>query len=91
MHGQVLTNQMLKTMKTNKNHRTPTGKHCINLYVDFTNNDAGCFITGRYDVHKTMLIAAAKENPSFSQAFLDAALEYANMLLADEEKGAHHA
>ena len=86
-------------MKTNKNHRTPTGKHCINLYVDFTNNDAGCFITGRYDVHKTMLIAAAMENPSFGRAFLNAALDYANWLNQTEsrpacrtrEKGAHHA
>lgn len=66
------------------------GKHCINLYVDFDHEDAGCFVTGHYDVHKSMLIAAAMENPSFGRAFLDAALEYANMLLADEEKGGNH-
>ena len=56
------------------------GKHCINLYVDFDREDAGAFITGHYDVHKSMLIAAAMENPSFGRAFLDAALDYANWL-----------
>ena len=56
------------------------GKHCINLYVDFDQEDAGCFVTGHYDVHKSMLIAAAMENPSFGRAFLDAALDYANWL-----------
>ena len=66
------------------------GKHCISLYVDFDQEDAGCFVTGRYDVHKSMLIAAAMENPSFGRAFLDAALDYANWLNSNDEKGGNH-
>ena len=62
------------------------GKHCINLYVDFTNKDAGCFITGHYDVQKAMLIAAAMENPTFGRAFLDAALDFANLLVEREKE-----
>jgi riboflavin synthase alpha subunit len=56
------------------------GKHSINLYVDFDNEIAGHFVTGHYQAHKAMLIAAAQENPSFGRAFLDAALEYANWI-----------
>jgi riboflavin synthase alpha subunit len=41
------------------------GKHSINLYVDFDNEIAGHFVTGHYQAHKAMLIAAAQENPSF--------------------------
>lgn len=63
------------------------GKHSINLYVDFDNEKAGCFITGHYKAQKIMLIAAAQENPSFGQAFLDAALEYANWINSEDEKG----
>lgn len=66
------------------------GKHCINLYVDFDREDAGCFVTGHYDVHKSMLIAAAMENPSFGRAFLDAALDYANWINSDDKKGGNH-
>ena len=63
------------------------GKHCINLYVDFDHEDAGCFVTGHYDVQKAMLIAAAMENPTFGRAFLDAALDFANMLVEREKGG----
>lgn len=62
-----------------------TGKHSINLYIDFDNENAGCFITGHYKAQKTMLIAAAMENPTFGQAFLDAALDFANMLIKEED------
>ena len=62
------------------------GKHSINLYVDFDNEKAGCFITGHYKAQKIMLIAAARENPSFGRAFLDAALEYANWINSEDEK-----
>ena len=78
-------------MKKNKTTRPLTGKHCINLYFDQNNEDAGCFILGSYEAFKPMLIAAAMENPSFGRAFLDAALEYADMLLTDEKKGGRHA
>ena len=66
------------------------GKHSINLYVDFDNEKAGCFITGHYKAQKIMLIAAAQENPSFGQAFLDAALEYADWINSEDEKGGNH-
>lgn len=71
-------------MKPNKKQR-PSGKHCINLYLDPSNEDAGCFILGSYDAFKPMLIAAAYENPEFGRAFLDAALVYANELLDNEK------
>ena len=74
-------------MKSSFQEPVKHGKHCINLYVDFTNEDAGCFITGHYDVQKAMLIAAAMENPTFSRAFLDAALDYANWINSADEKG----
>ena len=77
-------------MKTNKKHRPLLGKHCINLYFDQNNEDAGCFILGSYEAFKPMLIAAAMENPTFGRAFLDAALEYADMLLGRDEKGGNH-
>ena len=32
------------------------GKHCINLYVDFDHEDAGCFVTGHYDVHVYIVV-----------------------------------
>ena len=76
-------------MKKNKTTRPLTGKHCINLYFDQNNKDAGCFILGSYEAFKPMLIAAAMENPSFGRAFLDAALEYADMLLGREKGGNH--
>ena len=74
-------------MKKNKTTRPLTGKHCINLYFDQNNKDAGCFILGSYEAFKPMLIAAAMENPSFGRAFLDAALEYADMILGCEKGG----
>ena len=67
-------------MKKNKTTRLLPGKHCINLYFDQNNEDAGCFILGSYEAFKPMLIAAAMENPSFGRAFLDAALDYANWI-----------
>lgn len=73
-------------MKTNKKV-IAKGKHSINLYVDFDNEIAGHFVTGHYQAHKAMLIAAAQENPSFGQAFLDAALEYANWINSEDENG----
>ena len=73
-------------MKQILNKNVAKGKHCINLYMDFTNKDAGCFITGHYDVQKAMLIAAAMENPTFGRAFLDAALDYANWINSADEK-----
>ena len=86
MHGQVLTNQILKTMKKNKKQRHHfSGKHCINIYLDCIAEDAGCFIQGSYEAFKPMLIAAANEHPEFGRAFLDAALVYANELVANEK------
>ena len=61
-----------------------TGKHSINLYIDFDNENAGCFITGHYKAQKSMLIAAAKENPSFGEALLDAAVKYLDYLDDDD-------
>lgn len=72
-------------MKKNKKMRTLTGKYCINLYLDPSNEDAGCFILGSYDAFKPMLIAAAYEHPEFGRAFLDAALVYAKELVANEK------
>jgi hypothetical protein len=66
------------------------GKHSINLYVDFDNEIAGHFVTGHYQAHKAMLIAAAQENPSFGQAFLDAALEYADWINSEDKKGGNY-
>ena len=73
----------MKKKHQNKRHQ---GRHCINLYVDFDKKDAGCFIEGSYNVHKSMLIAAAMENPSFGRAFLDAALDFAHFINGDDEK-----
>jgi hypothetical protein len=74
-------------MNSNQSNKKPVtrGKHCINLYVDFDNEDAGCFITGHYDVQKSMLIATAMENPSFGRAFLDAALEFVDIINSMDE------
>ena len=71
-------------MKKSFQKNVKRGKHCINLYIDFNREDAGCFILGTYDVFKPMLLAAANEHPEFGRAFLDAALVYANELVANE-------
>ncbi len=69
-----------------KNKKLPTGKHIINLYIDWDSEDAGCFIQGDYDSLKTLLFNAAVEDDLFEEAFLDAALEYANWL-NEQQKG----
>ena len=56
------------------------GKHCINLYVDFNNENAGCFITGHYQAQKTMLINAALENNNFANALIEAAVDYIDII-----------
>ena len=65
----------MKTSKKNNLH----GKHCINLYADLESESAGIFITGHYEAHKALLIAAATENPNFAHVLLDAALEFAKI------------
>lgn len=66
-----------------KNKKRPQGKHCISLYVDFAKEEAGCFINGSYDALKTLLLAAAYDDLTFSRALLDASIDYANSILAD--------
>ena len=70
------------TTNSNQSSKKPVthGKHCINLYVDFDNEAAGVFLTGHYQVQKTMLVAAAEENPQFARVLIDAALDYANWI-----------
>lgn len=68
-----------------KNKKRPQGKHCISLYVDFAKEEAGCFINGSYDALKTLLLAAAYDDLTFSRALLDAALEYAHEIVEEEK------
>lgn len=56
------------------------GKHSINLYVDFDKEIAGCFITGHYDVQRTMLLNAALENNDFGSALIEAAVDYIDII-----------
>ena len=74
-------------MNSNQSSRKPVtrGKHCINFYVDFDNETAGVFLTGHYQVQKTMLVAAAEENPQFARVLIDAALEFADIINSTDE------
>jgi hypothetical protein len=65
----------------------PTGKHIINLYVDWDSENSGVFIQGDHDSLQTLLINAAIEDLDFGDILLDAAVKYLDFVEGADEEG----